>query len=310
MGLGNLVGSGLGVFLGGPAGLSIGSAIGSNFDRGEDRQSTKKGLEYENRYFLRRENELWQRGVQRGLTPQEYYNSPAPGQGGPSGSVGATLGRNRDVDQQNMQQAAIALQQTKMQTDAQRDVARIQTDAVTRGQDLNYDIASQTLNLDRARLEIERNKAAATIGKTNKEVDMLVNQIATSKPKFVLLMKQLSMGPLNLLTELTMRHHGIALSNDSFQKMQPEEREKILDEIIALSSKFRIEQSGLSALGEGVVEGSKETVRSLFEILQDINRGLRNAIGDVPKNSAQSRTENKLGHLPKYQNWSRDFPNY
>ena len=310
MGLGNLIGGGLGVFLGGPAGLSIGSSLGSTFDRGEDRQSAKKGLEYENRYYLRRENELWQRGVDRGLTPQEYYGSPAPGAGGPSGSTGATLGRNRDVDKQNMQQAAIALQQTKMQTDAQRDVARIQTDAVKRGQDFNYDIASQTLNLDRARLEIERNKAAASIGKTNKEVDLLVNQVATSKPKFVLLMKQLSMGPLNLLTELTMRHHGISLSDDSFQRMQPDQRQEILNEIIALSSKLRIEQSGFSKLGESVVEGSKETVRSLFEILQNINRGLRNAIGDVPNNSAQSRTENNLGHLPKYQNWSRDFPNY
>ena len=231
-----------------------------------------------------------------GLTAVEAFGSPASGAGGGTTGSGATLGNAASqqaiVDKQNAQQrntalqskiidATTALQTTKMQTEAQKEVAGMQTGATTRGQDINQKIAENTLNLERDKLEVERNKAASLIDMQKQQTEKLVTEIALNDKKWLLAMKQLSMGPQNLLTELTMRHHGINLSDDSFASLPKEKRTEILNEIIALSSKFRIEQSGLAALGEKTVEGAKETVYSVFEILQNASRDIRNKIGDL-----------------------------
>ena len=236
-----------------------------------------------------------EKGREAGLTNVEMFGSPASGAGGGTTGSGATLGnavsQQAAVDKQNAQarntalqskiiEATTGLQQTKMQTDAQKQVAEMQTGATTRGQDINQQIAENTLNLERDKLKVERDKAASKIGMQQKQTEKLVTEIALNDKKWQLAMKQLSMGPQNLLTELTMRHHGISLSDDSFAGLPEAKRTEILNEIIALSSKFRIEQSGLTALGQKTVEGAKDTIFSVFEILQNASRGIRNNIGD------------------------------
>ena len=292
---------GAGATLGGAA---AGSIFGSS-DGAQKRAArkawhrTKQGMKLGNKLDIANQQTMFdfrlQRGREAGLTNVEIFGSPASGAGGGTTGSGATLGNAANT--QGMQQAQLeqdrklawqskiadtttALMQTKMQTDAQKDVAEMQTGATTRGQDINQQIAANTLNLERDKLKLERDKAASTIGMQRKQTEKLVTEIALNDKKWLLAMKQLSMGPQNLLTELTMRHHDISLSDDSFASLPKAKRVEILNEIIALSSKFRIEQSGLAALGEKTVEGAKDTVYSVFEILQNAQRGIRNNIGD------------------------------
>ena len=228
-------------------------------------------------------NYRMQQGADMGLTPVELFGSPASGSGGGTSGSGATLGNSMNqqqmqasqLDQQFQQQmqtlgvqAATSLEQTKMQTDAQRDVAKIQSGDTRRGQDINQEIAQQTLALKREELQNTVRQTTALIGKTAAETRKVINEVATSDAKFVTAMKQLSMGPANLLVELTLRHHGIALSDESFTKLPETKRQEILDQLLALSSTAYVEGQGGKALGGGAVEGAKSIVQSIWTILQ------------------------------------------
>jgi multidrug efflux pump subunit AcrA (membrane-fusion protein) len=161
--------------------------------------------------------------------------------------------------------AGTALQQTKMQTDAQKEIASQQVGATTRGQDIQKAIAEGRLNLDRDTYKLNVKSASANIRKTEQETAKLINETATSDKKFVTAMKQLSMGPANLLVELTMRHNGIALNDKSFMSLPVKKREAILAQILALSSSTYTEGKGVEALGSGAAESS--LVDSFLDLL-------------------------------------------
>ena len=263
-------------------------------------RSIIKQMKLGNKFDMQNQRRMFDFKINRmlghGLTPWEAFGSPgATGGSGTTGS-GTTLGNSAtEMEQQNQQleqdrqlqmqqmgvQAATELEKTRMQTDAQKYTADTAAGTQTRGQDINAAIAERTFNLDKAKLANEVRKTAASIGKTEQETKKLVNETITSSPKFVTAMKQLSMGPANLLVELTLRHHGIALNDESFTNLPEAKRQEILNEILALSSTSYVEGAGASTLGGAAVEGAKNTVRSIFEILQDVNRGVRNTVGDV-----------------------------
>ena len=220
-----------------------------------------------------------------GLTNVEAFGSPAAGAGGGTTGSGQTLGNaassqaiaDRQIDkdhklawQKTVADNMTALQQTKMQTDAQKDVAETQVGATTRGQDIQKEIADRDFNLRRDQyLNVTLPEAAANIGKTKQETRKLINETATSDKKFVTAMKQLSMGPANLLVELTMRHHGIALNDNSFKALPKQDREAILGQILALSSKAYTEGKGAAALGKGAVEGGESILDSIMSIISN-----------------------------------------
>lgn len=215
------------------------------------------------------------RGLQMGLTPVEIFGSPASGSGGGTTGSGATLGNSQNAQfmQQQQIEADRALQlemnrnnnQTAIMTagiqaDASRDVAQTQAGVTTRGQDIsaevnirqqdiNRDLAQQQLNLDRQKLQEQVRVNTASIGLTEAQAQKTLNEVATSDPKFVTAMKQLSMGPANLLVELTMRDEGIALNDNSFNNLPTAKRKRILDKLIALSSTVYVEGQGTKQLG-------------------------------------------------------------
>lgn len=266
MGLGNLIGGGLGAFLGGPAGYALGSSLGSNFDGGERRQQQKKGLEYENRYFLEREQELYRRGVvERGLTPQEYYGSPAPGQSGPGGTVGQTLGNQSNVQNQLNTQVAMELYKTKMQTDAQIKVANIgrqgTQDTVAGNvavQELRNLVEQQKVDLTRRQLEeVAIPAAAAQIGLTEEQIKVAINEIATSDPSFKREITLLTMGFDNTLQNMILRKNGVTLEN--MHKLSDEKYAALMAEMLGYSSKIGREL-------RGVVQSAADLIRALQDL--------------------------------------------
>ena len=307
---------------GGIAG-GIGNAIGGIFGGGNDVQSMSTEdkqwqldmVRLGNQMDLANQNKAYDHRLTRmkehGLTSVEMFGSPGASPGGGTTGSGQTLGNNanqqalqnqqlrtqqRMAARQQSAQAATQLAQTKMQTDAQKYAADRAAGVETRGQDINMNIAMQTLNLKRAELANKVRETTATIGKTEQETRKLINEVATSHKSFVTAMKQLSMGPQNLLVELTMQHHGIDVQG-GFANLPETKRQEILNEILALSSTLYVEGAGSTSLATGAVEGAKKTVQSIWTILKEAARNaqhIRNQFslndgGDLLGNSEQTQ---------------------
>lgn len=225
------------------------------------------------------------RAREAGLTNVEAFGSPAAGGGGGTGAGTTTLGNAAATSGAQMRQAATqqkiaasenekdrmaSLAQTAMQTTAQKDVAEINAGVQTRGQDLNAFIESQKLDLGRDNYHLNVKTAGQTIRESEQRVQKLIHETATSDPKFVTAMKQLSMGPANMLVELTMRHHGISLHDDTFINMPSQKREAILAELLALSSKYYTETSGLKSLFTQGVKAHTEGASAAEQLLKDV----------------------------------------
>lgn len=267
----------------------LGVVGASRRSRRAARQSERNvvlGHQYDNQFTLEKEQALYDRARERGITPTEYYGSSAPG-----GAAAANTGAGQVLGNADTQEAlqardqkfqmfnkmldrTTALQQTKMQTDAQRDVADKQVGATTRGQDIQKAIADGRLKLDQATYLINLRESAANIKKTEQETAKLINEVVTSTPRFVTMMKQLSMGPTNLLVELTMRHHGLSLSDKSFESLPVEKRKKILAQILALSSSTYTESQGAAAALGGSMESAGDKIAEWIADLFDTGDGI------------------------------------
>lgn len=306
----------------GPSGMST-----------EDKQFQLDMVRLGNQEDLRNQKLAYDHRITRmkeyGLTPVEMFGSPASGAGGGTSGTGQTLGNmasQQAMQKQELRQQArlqqnqltqtlgTELLKTKMQTDAQKDVAATQAGVTTRGQDINQAIAQQTLKLDREKLELEVTKATAQIGLTKAQTQKTLNEVATSDKKFVTAMKQLSMGPANLLVELTMRDYGISLSDDSFNKLSSDQRQAILTKLTALASTVYVEGQGSAALGQQTSEKGLETVQIIMQTLEDVIKGTARAVtGNLGIQPAVPVMGNRPGSpvpagTPLYKNFNQDFP--
>ena len=255
-----VLGSAGGFFLGGPLGAEIGGSLGGAIDAGQQDPAgdTKKGLEYENEAYLAREKALWKRGKRRGLTPQEYYGSPAPGVGGPS-AVGVALGNQANARKMQSRQFGVNLFENAMNRKTQLGIAKIQADAQKYSADKSAGategaaniqaeaqkfIAENRLKLDEKTYQMNLDLAVNKMKIQEEQLKKLVNEVATSDPQFVKMMKQLSMGVENMLTEYFQRHHGISLKDpESFTKLPKEERKQLLTAMIAMRANILPEWS-------------------------------------------------------------------
>lgn len=281
---GSLLGAGASALGGGLAG----QALGGSPSLGRNMNQEKRLIKLGNKYDLINQKEMYDfrlgRMEEAGLTSVEMFGSPGSAPGGGTTGSGTTLGNaassqaiaNKQIEkdrqlawQKTIADNATSLQQTKMQTDAQKEIASQQVGATTRGQDIQKAIAEGRLELDRDTYHLNVKTASANIRKTEQETAKLINEVATSDAKFVTAMKQLSMGPANLLVELTMRHHGIALNDNSFKSLPKEKREAILAQILALSSSTYTEGKGAAALGKGAVEGGSGVLDSIISIISN-----------------------------------------
>ena len=260
----------------------------------------RKGHSLDNKYKLELENRLWNRGQRRGLTPQEYYGSPVAGQSGPSGGA-SVLGNNTKAQMEMQSQAAASsktallgykaqIDTAKIQKQSAETVARIQAGVQERGQDVQADIAANILAQDKRRLEeIDIPQATALLNLTKQQYETERNKTVTSSAKFQKEMKQMSMGPANLLVELTLRHHGISLADKSFENLSEKKRKEILDELMAMASKVYIEGKGGEALGkDAATSNPADSIADWIARLISAAEGGGIEPSNAPRNSGKS----------------------
>ena len=264
---------------------------------GKDRQSARKMEQYN-----------WQQAQERGLTAQEFYGSGAAGNTGTS-SASNVLGNSADqVQQQNrahtqeMIQRAMDrnkdLQQTKMQTDAAVKTAEIQAGASRYSSDTQKAIADGRLELDTNTYKyVNLPRVAAQNGLTIAETRKKINEIATSDPKFVTMMKQLSMGADNLTVEFFLRHHKINLADpESFSGLSPDKREELLGALLAIRSNVASEYAGATSIGHGFVDDLVSLGNSTLDLGGMAVEGLGNLFGGyMPERKSSVQRKNRRG---------------
>ena len=307
----------LGAGVGGSAGASLGmSLLGSDgsgdFDFGEtemnalsfQKKIAKKQMKYGNKLDMKNQKEMFDyrinRGLKHGMTPYEMFMGPAAGAGGGTSGSGQTLGNaatqaansiraakaQSDIaEREGQRDRATSLMQTAMQTKAQTDVAHINAGTQTRGQDIQKEIADNVLSLNQRELEeVKIPQAAQALKLSKQQLQTEINKTATSAPKFQQAMKQLSMGPANLLVELTLRDEGISLSDDSFNKLSDSDRKRILDKLVALSSSLYVETAGAtSAVAEPVKAVGDNIVDFITRLIVGSKGGIE--LTNAPPNS-------------------------
>lgn len=298
-----------GAFLGSAAG-SLGSKVVSGSNKpAYSQEDVLEQITLGNQQDISNQKEMFDyridQGINAGMTPYEMYMGPAAGAAGGTTGSGQTLGnaatqksiaQQQIKEQQRMQLAgnATQLMQTKMQTDAQKDVAQIQAGATEYGADLQYQAKMVANAIEQNKLDtVVIPMAAANIGKTEKETERLINEIATSKPEFVLRRLELTMGMDNQLTELMKLHFGISLNDpSSFAKLSEKRRKDIIAFAMAM-------QSGLAKN----IEGAKDQLGlppGLTEFLGNATGrveqffGNSNALGNS-KQSVQQRSRRGIG---------------
>ncbi len=226
------------------------------------RADIRMGHDEDTRSFKDRAQYSWEQAKGRGLTPQEFYGSSAAGGSASTGGA-QVLGNSQDkanqISQSQHQETKernkdrmVQLQQTKMQTDTSRAVAEIQSGTTKRGQDYTYDIANKNYKLAKQKLQqIELPKLQADLKISSQQFKKLSNEIATSKPKFMLYMKKLSMGLDNMMSEFLQQSFGIDItSKESVQGMTPSERAAFIQATAAINSTAFKTAAGLKKVGQ------------------------------------------------------------
>ena len=253
-------------------------------------QESREGLLLGNQLDIDSQKEMFDfrmgRMRQAGLTNVEMFGSPAAGAGGGTSGSGATLGNaasQRATSQiaansqmqaqmnQAMLGAGTALEQTKMQTEASKDVAKIQAGATTGAAQIGADaqkyIYEGNMQLKRDVFNQIDLPAAQQALKTSKaKTQVAINEIVTSAPKYQAMMKRWSMGPKNILAEYFQLHHNIDFQDPkTFLNRSFEDRELIITKMVALDSLIGRETKGLTDAVDTKATSLAEAISSVVK---------------------------------------------
>ena len=246
--VGQAAGSGLASGAGNALGVGLSHKLHGN-------DVARAGHRLDNKYYLRRMKKSWTFAKSIGLTPQEFFGSGASNPGGPSGA-GQVLGNMANQSGQATAAAVQAeldrqtdLEKTRIQTDAQKDVAKIQTGQQQR--DLDQRIKEYT--------EVTLPKAAAELKVRAADLAVRINEIATSDKSFVKWKLLNQMGTENMRATSIMYKHGLEdLSLDTVNELSEQEYKALMAELLAAGSVVNREVKG----AKGVLE---EAIRFLIK---------------------------------------------
>lgn len=236
----------------------------------------RAGHRADNRYFKQRmlwqtpyeDRFHWSKARKRGLTPQEYYGSPVPGMSTPSGPSGGAAVLGNMVSSANQSSKALisdaisgaaerdtALKQTKMQTDAQIKTAEISAGAQNYATDVNKIIQDNNWKLENRKLEETMlPMVAAGLKKTEQETRKLINEVATSTPKWVRSQKLLEMGIDNTIQTAILQRFGVDItSKDDMARLTTEQFNNLISVLFAAASSTVKEGQGLMGMITGLL---------------------------------------------------------
>jgi hypothetical protein len=259
------------------AGISLGGSKGLGMAK-RTQKWTQQNIRLGNSLDMANQKEMFDyrinAGLEAGMTPYEMFMGPAAGAGGGTTGSGAVLGNSASqlgkqmmqTKAQNVQfnkQIAADLTKTKMQTDAQKEVAKIQAGTQLDVAEINNQtqklIAENRLKFDQKTYrEITLPEAAARINKTVAETKKAINEIATTEKKFVERMTFLKMGVDNVLATAISDKLGYDISDPkALQKMPLKKREELISTLLAI-------QSGTGKNIEGLKEQGDKLLNWLF----------------------------------------------
>lgn len=224
------------------AGQFVGAALGGH--------TARQGAKIDTRAKLGQEATLYDRAMDRGLTPQEYYGSAAPGNPSSSGA-GQVIGNQANAMSAQMSQAAIQSKEREKDRQNAKEIAGIQAGVQTAGQENQAQIEANKLALQKQQFtQIALKESAAKLKLNEQQVKSAINNVVTSAPKWHLMLKNLSMGPDNMWVQSYIEHTGINPITDpeSFKKLPKSEREKFLLGFLAYASHTNKEAAGIISL--------------------------------------------------------------
>lgn len=240
------------------------------------------GHRLDNRYSLEKEEALYARAMERGLTPQEYYGSSAPGAPGVSGGAQVLGNQSNQARMQATQLAADAAGKAADRA-VQKDIAKIHADASVKSAVLGSTATQEaattaaTASVAVARLnnllrereitlkEQEYNEvivpaAAEKLLRSKQETKRMINEVATTTPKWKRWEVLTKLGFDNTIQNMIINRHGIDPTNpESMSNISKEKFEKILGLMLGASSRSYREFSGIG-----------KTVKSFYEWLYNL----------------------------------------
>ena len=246
---------------------SFGTALGSQllgedgFNKSDLAYSHHKDIETYKR--IRNSNFRFQ--TKKGLNAYEALMGPqGGGETGPTAS-GQVLGNAKTAEMQQDRADAraafqagldrqMALQQTAMQTEAQKysadkaaEASGYQADRNYASQALHARIKMRSIALDEKIYDtISVPAAAANLAKTQQEVKKLINEVVTSRPDFLKAMKLLSMGVENSIQTLLLNGQPFDItSRESLLKATPDQKAQMLMTMVGVNSHLYKESTGL-----------------------------------------------------------------
>lgn len=221
---------------------------------------TRKGAEYDMKNQKSMFDYRIKQGLEHGMTPYEMFMGPAAGGGGGTSNIGQTMG-NQANDQ--MKQAFAMNQETKeKEKDRQTSVqiAEIQAGASKYNTDVQKAIADGRLGFDnKVYQETTAPAAALKMGLTTQQVLKAANEVVTSSPKFLKLMKTMTMSAENILATMTAFGLPVDYTNpEAVKKMTESEREQVVAAILGLLSNSRKEMTGVGEYFKSIINGFKD----------------------------------------------------
>ena len=254
-------------------GKAIGAIGGAVLGDWAARRGASRDMRNQQRMYDYRINQ----GLAHGMTPYEMFTGGAGGAGGGTTGSAAVLGNQysqaaqmfaaqNQQSRENSLDRLTSLAQTEMQTTAQRDVAELNNSTTQRGQDISADQFNRQLEFDvRQYEEIVIPQAAAVLSKTEEETNKLINEVATSEPKFVRMLKIMTMGIDNTIGLAVQNSLGVDVSDpEQVQKLSPQKRKQLITGLMLAKSRLAAEAAGVAQTAEEWLK-AMETIAGINE---------------------------------------------
>lgn len=218
----------------------------------------RRGNKIDDESYRARDQYDWEMARERGLTPQEFYGSPAAG--GSAASGGQTLGNNQTAMIQKYQDMQFRAEEN--QKDRENEIAKaeihagaslgsskISAEASMYAADIQERIAQGKLDLSTKEFnQVTLPGAAAKLKLTKEQTAKAINEVATSAPQFVRSKILLQMGVENTIQTALLQRFGIDITSKAdMAKLTTEQFQNVLSVLIASGSATNRELQGLLA---------------------------------------------------------------
>ena len=247
----------------------------------------RKGM----RYDRRQENRMYQTARQRGLTPQEYYGSPAAGGIESTGTQIMGNSHGKMMDSLAKSENAVALQMTKMQTDAQKYSADKAAEAQGYSADKSFEGVMEKLKWDKHVFRhVTLPQATKAMKKTQQEINKLVNEVATSEPAWQKMMKYMTMGPENVLSYVMTEMAGLQ-DLDKLKGLSTAEKAELLQAMMAMGSVSAKEFAGTQWTAHKFFDAFGKALNDSVDAMKEkLKPGIEQTESDTPILGSQSNT--------------------